>query len=130
MKKKLNTASVLSEMRQQSVHFRQASKPEPAQSPTTTEARPKTPPAGKATAVSERTDIRTKERTPVLPLKRLSRRYSFEFYDDQIISLKKLKHEAEMEGKKVSLSDMVREALDRFLSETENQPERKSERTE
>jgi hypothetical protein len=64
---------------------------------------------------NERTEIRTEERTGQLPIKRLSRRYSFEFYDDQITALKRLKHDAEMRGEKVSLSDMARQALDEYL---------------
>lgn len=64
---------------------------------------------------SERTEIRSEKRTPQFPSRRLSRRYSFEFFDDQITSLKQLKHEAEMRGEKTSLSDMVRLALDEYL---------------
>ncbi|MCB9437283.1 MAG: hypothetical protein H6673_09885 [Anaerolineales bacterium] len=58
--------------------------------------------------------MRSENRT-VLPARRLSRRYSFEFYDDQIQTLKRLKFEAESQGQRLSLSDIVREALDRYL---------------
>ena len=69
---------------------------------------------------SERTDIRsdkrTENRTVSLPTRRSTRRYSFEFYEDQIVTLKRLKYEAEMAGERLSLSDIVREALEQYLS--------------
>jgi hypothetical protein len=67
----------------------------------------------------ERTEFRTENRsektTSLFPRKRRSTRYSFEFYEDQILKLKAMKHEAEMNGEKVTLSDLAREALDQFL---------------
>jgi hypothetical protein len=49
---------------------------------------------------SERTEIRTElrseNRSVVLPLKRRTKRYSFEFYEDQLVRLKQLKIKAEM----------------------------------
>lgn len=67
--------------------------------------------------ISERTDFRSIIPQPLFPAKRRSRRYSFEFYDDQILKLKTLKHQAEMSGEKVTLSDIVREAIDRYLKD-------------
>lgn len=64
---------------------------------------------------SERTENRSENRTPTLPTKRRTTRYSFEFYEDQIRALKRLKYEAEMSGTKVNLSDFAREALDFYL---------------
>ncbi len=68
---------------------------------------------------SERTETRTVTQpdSPLarLPLKRLTKRYSFEFYEDQIKKVKQLKIQAEMSGMQVSLSDMVRSALDDYL---------------
>ncbi|MCB9437319.1 MAG: hypothetical protein H6673_10065 [Anaerolineales bacterium] len=67
---------------------------------------------------SEPTEVRTENRSekrPVLPTRRLARRYSFEFYDDQIQTLKRLKFEAESQGQRLTLSDLVREALDQYL---------------
>jgi len=61
-----------------------------------------------------RTDNRATERLNI-PIKRRTKRYSFEFYDDQLLKLKTLKHRAEMRGERVYLSDMVREALDYYL---------------
>lgn len=79
---------------------------------------------GKAEPVernSERTEIRTENRSEsrqaFFPLKRRSTRYSFEFYEDQILKLKTLKHKAEMNGEKVTLSDIAREALDQYLKD-------------
>ena len=125
MKKSLNTAGVMHEMREQSVHFRQT---QPAAAEPISTAFPEN--AASSSGVmptaeterfserkSERTEMRSEIRSEGLPVKRLSRRYSFEFYDDQILTLKRLKHEAEMRGEKVTLSDIVRVALDRYLND-------------
>jgi hypothetical protein len=64
-----------------------------------------------------RTDFRTEKRTDDLPAKRRTKRYSFEFYDDQLIKLKHLKYQAEIEGKSISLSEIVRQALDSYLKD-------------
>jgi hypothetical protein len=78
-----------------------------------------------------RTEKRTEIRTVELPIRRPARRYSFEFYDDQIVEMKRLKHEAEMRGEKVSLSDIARQAIDVYLERIiERHSERKSERSE
>ncbi len=70
---------------------------------------------------SERTEFRTEyrsENAPALfPRKRRTTRYSFEFYEDQILTLKEVKHRAEMSGEKVTLSDIAREALDQYLKD-------------
>lgn len=74
---------------------------------------------------SERTEFRTENRSvspvPLFPSKRRSTRYSFEFYEDQILKLKALKHKAEMRGEKVTLSDIAREALDLYLKDKDLQ---------
>lgn len=120
MTKKLNTAGILGELREQSAHFRRSLPAEVEQSPTDPAAQTAVPSKDdggeeKTERTSDRTEIRTEKRSVELPTKRLSRRYSFEFYDDQLTKLKRLKHEAEMGGEKVSLSDMVRQALDEYL---------------
>jgi hypothetical protein len=106
MSKKLNETTIVNELRGHSAFFRQ---------PTPTPAEP--PPE---TAVSERTEIRTEDRsekrTDHLPVKRLTKRYSFEFYDDQIVQLKRLKRDAEDRGENLTLSDMAREAFDQYLN--------------
>lgn len=66
---------------------------------------------------SERTENRSENRTPVMPTKRRTTRYSFEFYEDQIMALKRLKYETELTGAKVNLSDFAREAFDQYLKD-------------
>lgn len=66
---------------------------------------------------SVRSEFRSEKRTVALPVKRRTTRYSFEFYDDQILALKRLKYEAEMAGTKVNLSDFAREAFDLYLKD-------------
>ena len=91
----------------------------------------------------ERTDIRselrTEERSDIrsqkLPFKRLTKRYSFEFYEDQIVWLKKIKIKTEMEGNQIAMSEIVREALDEYLEKQKLEPfgnsnDRGSERTD
>jgi hypothetical protein len=102
MKKKLNTSGILNELTGKSAFFK----------------RPEQPKSNDRT--EKRTQIRTENRSvpddKVYPTKRLTRRYSFEFYDDQITQIKKIKHELEMQGKRISLSDVVRKALDEYLN--------------
>lgn len=68
---------------------------------------------------SERTEKRTEKRSelPTLPIKRRTKRYSFEFYEDQLTRLKQLKRAAEDRGDSLSLSDMAREAFDLYLQQ-------------
>ena len=65
----------------------------------------------------DRTKNRTEFRTDGLPVKRRTKRYSFEFYEDQLVRLKQLKIRAELAGESLSLSDMVRSALDDYLDD-------------
>jgi hypothetical protein len=48
--------------------------------------------------------------------KRIITRNSFEIYEDQMDSLRKLSFQEKMEGKLGSMSGMVREAIDTYLS--------------
>ena len=114
-RKKLDTEKVLSELTGQSAFFKkEAKQSEPPQS-------------------NDRTEIRTEERTEMrslqYPVKRLTRRYSFEFYDDQIIQVKAIKHDLEMTGQRATLSGVVREALDEYLNtrDPQDQTEIRSE---
>ncbi|MCC6613386.1 MAG: hypothetical protein IT320_07905 [Anaerolineae bacterium] len=69
-----------------------------------------------------RSEVRTDERTmEMLPVRRRTRRYSFEFYDDQIFALKKLKRAAEDRGEQLTLSDMARAAFDLYLQSKRQQ---------
>jgi len=80
---------------------------------------PKIPPQEQSLEAAKpeqlRTEFRSEKRTADLPVKRKTKRYSFEFYDDQIFKLKQLKREAEDNGENLTLSDMAREALDFYL---------------
>ena len=54
--------------------------------------------------------------TPVRPNgKRIITRNSFEIYEDQMDSLRKLSYHEKMEGKLGSMSQMVRTAIDEYL---------------
>jgi hypothetical protein len=57
-------------------------------------------------------------RTPVRPNgKRIITRNSFEIYEDQMDSLRKISLQEKMEGKLGSMSQMVRDAIDAYLKE-------------
>ena|SRR5437868_93408 len=56
---------------------------------------------------------RTNARTPV---RRQLTRYAFEFYQDQVEELRNLSLEEKMQGGKGSMSEMVREAIDAYLT--------------
>ncbi len=59
------------------------------------------------------TPVRTNARTPV---RRVITRYAFEFYQDQIENLRKMSLEEKQRGEKGSMSEMVRKAVDMYLS--------------
>lgn len=67
----------------------------------------------------DRTEFRTKNRSVSLPTKRLTKRYSFEFFEDQLTSIKKIKIETELSGENISLSEIVRRAIDEYLDKIE-----------
>ena len=106
MRKNLDESTIVNELRGQSAFFRSAQQP------------------------TERTEIRSEKRaefrTEALPIRRRTKRYSFEFYDDQIVRLKRLKREAEDRGENLTLSDMVRAALDEYLDRTEIRADNRS----
>ena len=77
----------------------------------------KTRTEAKSERKSERTEIRSEFRTPSLPTKRRTTRYSFEFYEDQLVKIKRLKYEAEQSGQKLTLSDIARQAFDEYLKD-------------
>lgn len=76
---------------------------------------------------SNRSEIRAENRTEEypenrsefhsikLPIKRQTKRYSFEFYDDQIQQIRMIKIQTEMKGESIAMSEIVRQALDRYL---------------
>jgi hypothetical protein len=129
MKKKLNIDQVQSELRGGSAFFpgyKSGNSPPPPSEETektnvadftrnesasvTTNDKPQEAPQ----AVAERANART----PVRPNgKRIITRNSFELYEDQMDSLRKLSLQDKMEGKLGSMSQMVREAIDTYLKQ-------------
>ena len=72
---------------------------------------------------TERANARTSQRPNG---RRIITRNSFEVYEDQMESLRKLAFHDKMEGKLGSMSAMVREAIETYLEKRAN--EKKSER--
>lgn len=65
---------------------------------------------------SDRSPERSNARTPVRDTtKRIVTRNSFEIYEDQMDSLRKLAFQQKMQGKIGSMSAMAREAIDAYL---------------
>ena len=63
------------------------------------------------------TPVRTNVRTGV---RRTITRYAFEFFQDQIESLRKMSLEEKQRGEKGSMSEMVREAIDMYIAKRNN----------
>ena len=101
-KKKLDTAGVLNELSGQSVFFKQSEKNERI-----------------SVRKSDSSEIRSEKRTVDLPIRRTTKRYSFEFYEDQILRLRKIKIEAGLEGESIFLSEIVRRAMDEYFEKHE-----------
>lgn len=74
---------------------------------------------------NERPEQRSEIRSIDLPIKRQTKRYSFEFYEDQIHKIKKIKINTELQGKSIAMSEIVRKAVDDFLHR--HYPEKESE---
>jgi hypothetical protein len=85
--------------------------PRPKEIPAQETQRPVTQPSP---AIPERANARTLVRPSG---KRIITRNSFEIYEDQMESLRKLSFQEKMEGKLGSMSQMVREAIDAYLKE-------------
>ncbi len=83
---------------------------------------------GKEDVSPDHSEIRTENRTEEhpenrsefhsikLPIKRRTKRYSFEFYDDQIQQIRMIKIKTEMNGESIAMSEIVRQALDKYLN--------------
>jgi hypothetical protein len=71
-----------------------------------------TPPIESNPQIPERANAPTPQRPNG---KRIITRNSFEIYEDQMDSLRKLSYQEKMEGKLGSMSGMVREAIDTYL---------------
>lgn len=75
--------------------------------------------------VQEKEDQKPSVRTPVRPyartgIKRTITRYAFEFYQDQIETIRKFSLEEKAHGEKGSMSEMVREAVDMYIAKKNN----------
>ena len=126
-KKKLNADLIKNELSGQSVFFKRDDSPispknvHPIINKTTenrSEIRPEI-----------RTENRSEKRPVCLPIKRRTKRNSFEFYEDQLDEIKKIKIETELDGASISQSEIVREAID-FYFKTVRKSERSENRTE
>ena len=73
-----------------------------------------TPIDNKTIKAYESPPVRSYARTPV---RRQLTRYAFEFYQDQVEELRRLSLEEKMQGEKGSMSEMVREAIDAYLTQ-------------
>src|SRR4051812_10767371 len=71
----------------------------------------------------ERSPVRQYARTDT-PKRRHLIRHPFEFFEDQVAQLRRVTLEAQLRGEKVSMSEMVREAVDTYLKEKTRTPVR------
>src|SRR5512135_3066402 len=75
-------------------------------------------------STSERANARTPTRTPDRsPQRRIITRNSFEIYENRMESLRKLAYAEKMEGGVGSMSRMVRDAIDHYLTTNKTQDE-------
>lgn len=95
-------------------------KTENSSSSSTLENVPEETQAQRTERFSERKSERPEPVLSPFPHKRRTKRYSFEFYDDQILAIKRLVYEANISGESISQSDIVRAAIDQYLKEQEN----------
>jgi hypothetical protein len=118
-KKQLNTANVLSELTGHSAFF-------PKETTTSSLPSETVKPTNRTPErATERSVERPTERTPDRVIQnsssqqhRIIRRYSFEAYDDQVRQLKRISMQAGIEGETISISEMIREAIDNFLNDS------------
>ncbi len=100
-------------------------KPKPVTPPEVPERQPSTDASSPTTRTSERPNERATARSRAAPYARTSvrpirrrgiKRYSFEFYEDQIERVKRLALEDQLRGGTLNMSEIVREAVDRYLA--------------
>ena len=104
MRKKLNETAVVNELRGASVYF-------PRPTAEDEEQQPSSPPVEQSPA-----PVLDPVR-PVRPARRQMKRHPFDIYYDQLERLQQLSLEDRRDGGDGSMSRMVREALDRYLTE-------------
>lgn len=74
---------------------------------------------GKHEGAPDPTRVRPNESAPVrtsVRIKRTITRYAFEFFQDQLTTLKSFSLEEQLRGERGSMSQMVREALDAYIA--------------
>ena len=115
-KKQLNTENVLSELTGQSAFFQKLPTPSSLENSPETPKRELDRPVERST---ERPNDRSSERFVESPShhQRITRRYSFEAFDDQVRKLKTISMQAGINGDNLSISEMIREAIDGFLKQ-------------
>ena len=116
MTKKLNITSITNEL-EGSAFFPSKKTPSvsPTRQPSDDESKPPQviiPTIEPKQQVPERANAPTDKRPNG---KRIITRNSFEIYEDQMDSLRKVSYKEKMEGKLGSMSSMVREAIDNYL---------------
>ena len=114
MKKTLNISQISSELTGGSAFFPGYQKPQvsPTPPPVVPSPQVETQPIQVKPPEPERSNARPPERVKG---KRIITRNSFETYEDQMDSLRRLAYREKMEGKIGSMSAMVREAIDEYL---------------
>ena len=114
MTKKLNVDAITNELKE-SAFFRRPQREQPeVDKPAPLPEKPIIQENQSEQDITERVNART----PVRPNgKRIITRNSFEIYEDQMDSLRKLSLQEKMEGKLGSMSQMVRDAIDAYLKE-------------
>lgn len=75
---------------------------------------------------SDRTTPRSDVRPPGRPKHRTVIRYSFEFYQDQVALLRQISLQAKLAGDDLSMSEMVREALDEYITHKNFRPDERT----
>lgn len=121
MTSKLNEAALANELAG-STFFRQPQPEKPAEvehlDRSSNAAAPPSP------VVADSTDVSTPPPPSVRPngsppVRRVITRYAFEFFQDQIEKLRRISLDQKIQGETGSMSEMVREAIDEYLSRKE-----------
>ena len=126
MKKKADEQAIISELRRGSVFFQPATDTgEPAQpdAPAPADVSPAT--VGAVVPGTSLAEPRPADR-PALRSegRRKKKRHPFEFYEDQLATLKQWSLEEQLEGGEGSMSEMVREAVDAYIAKRRNGTQR------
>lgn len=106
-KKNLNPDSVINELKGQSVFFRESEMTKPADSDVDNHRELDVT----VRSVRDVRGVRNKSRE--------TKRHAFDIYRDQLDSLKDLKLRSMMQGELKSMSEMVRDALDRYIEDND-----------